>query len=247
MTSHIAKRRVPGGLFLSALLTALSLAPSTALATPIVGYSLQISEGVISGGNSLIQSAQLLAARDCPLFTLTNTSSDAKITQFSVTIGDTNYHFDAVTFNAQPGGPQVTNFGPDSVQGGAIADVATLNFSNFTPGSSFKFRTDIDPDNGNFLTNFRQVLAGAVPAKITVAFSDGSVLYDELATLANTGFVGSIYRCAYLTQLPPIPSSQQQTGVVPEPSGLLLALLGVIGTACFGRWSRRLARRSTSC
>lgn len=222
MTHKIASRRF--GLGLAVVLTFFGLSPASVQAVPIVGYSLQISEGVFgSSGGTLMAAAQALAARDVPLFTLVNTSTEASITQFSVTIGDTNYNFDAVTFTHAPGGPQVTSFSPDSGQGGAKAEVATLNFSSFTPNRTFNFRTDIDPDNGNFLANFRQVFGGSTLAKVTVTFSDRSVLTNVLSQFANGAF-GSIHRCESLTSLPPV--SQQQTAVVPEPSGLLLALFG---------------------
>jgi hypothetical protein len=243
MTNFVAKRHLLSGLALATVLTAISLAPRTAVAVPIVGYSLQISEGIVSGGGGpLMQSALVLAARDAPLFTLVNTSSEAQITQFSVTIGDTNYNFDAVTFNAMAGGPQVTSFSPDSGQGGADAEVATLNFANFNPNSAFSFRTDIDPDNGNALANFRNVFGGATLAQITVSFSDGSVLTDVLSSLA--GGMGSVYHCAGLAPLPPA-GQQQQATPVPEPAAFTLALLGAAGIAfAFGWRKRRHAEHS---
>lgn len=249
MTHSIANRRRLSLFGLSAVLIAALATPRPAAAVPIVGYSLQVSEGVTGGGGgSLMASAQLMAARDIPLFTLSNTSTEALITTFSITIGDLNYNFDAVTFNTVPTGPQVTSFSPDAAQGGARSDVATLNFANFVPSQAFAFRTDIDrdSDNGLSLTNFRTVLGGASPAMVTVSFSDGSVLTNYLSALnANgTGPLSSIYRCAALVSSPPISQSATAISqVVPEPDGLTLAALGGVGLLMAIGWRRTTATK----
>ncbi len=234
MTNNFVTTRIFAGFALAALLTTFSLSARTATATPIVGYSLQVSEGVVPSGGPLLASAQLLAARDTPLFTFVNTSSEASITNFAITIGDLSYNFDAVTFNALATGPQVTSFAPDGGQGGAHANAATLNFANFTPSSAFQFRTDIDPDNGNFLANFRQVFGSSTPAQVTVKFSDGSVLTNIMSA------VGLSYQCAGQLALPQV--SQQQNALVPEPDGLTLAMLGAVALGLLAGWRRRSAR-----
>jgi hypothetical protein len=224
-----------------------SAVPQTALALPIVGYSLQVSEGITGGGGGpLMASAQLIAARDMPLFTLTNTSTDALITQFSITIGDLAYNFDAVTFNQLPTGPQVTSFTPDKVQGGAKSDVLSLSFTNFAASQAFAFRGDIDrdSDNGLALTNFRTVLTGATPSVVTVKFSDGSTLTNTLASTTDGNPLSSVYRCAALVSTPAL--VQQATAIsqtVPEPDGFTLACLAATGLLLATGWRRVKAGR----
>lgn len=213
-----------------------------AYALPIVGYSLQVSEGPTgSGGGPLMASALLLAARDVPLFTLANTSTEALITSFSITIGDLNYNFDAVTFNTTATGPQVTSFTPDKAQGGARSDILSLAFSNFKASQSFSFRGDIDrdSDNGLSLTNFRTVMTGATPSVVTVKFSDGSTLTNTLASTTDGSALNSVYRCAALVSVPAI--AQQATAisqVVPEPDGFTLACLAATGMLIVTGWRR---------
>jgi hypothetical protein len=244
MINNYARRRFVPLLVLAGVFTCMSANPDEASAEPIVGYSLQITEGIVTGGsNTLMSSAQLLAARDAPLFTLANTSTSALITMFSITIGDLNYNFDAVTFNPVPVGPQVTSYSPDNKQGGARSDELSLNFANFQAGQAFAFRGDIDPDNGNALANFRTVLSGNNPAFVTVAFSDGSVLQQYLSPLsATSGGLYSIYRCAALVSSPPI-SQQGMSNAIPEPSALTLAGVGAVGMLLAGVWRRRTAAR----
>ena len=226
-----------------------STLPQTALALPIVGYNLQVSEGVTGGGGGpLMASAQLIAARDVPLFTLSNTSTDALITSFSITIGDLNYNFDAVTFNTLPTGPQVTSFTPDKVQGGARSDVLSLNFSNFAASTAFNFRGDIDrdSDNGLSLTNFRTVLTGPTPSVVTVKFSDGSTLTNTLASTTDGSPLSAIYRCSALVSTPAL--AQQASAIantVPEPDGFTLACLAATGLLVASGW-RRVGRRFTA-
>lgn len=246
MRDIVSLRRffAPTRMLLGACLAA--VVPGIATAEPIVGYSLQITEGVIpAGGNSLMASAQIMAARDNPLFTLQNTSTDALITMFAITIGNYSYNFDAVTFNNVPGGPQVTSFTPDSVQGGQRSDELTLNFANFNAGQAFAFRADIDPDQGDFLTNFRTVLGGATPALVTVAFSDGSVLQQYLAPLTAANGLYSVYRCAALVASPPI-SQQGSAQAIPEPGAMTLAGMGGLGLLLAAAWRRRKTRPSAA-
>ncbi|MBL9125356.1 MAG: hypothetical protein JNG90_17090 [Planctomycetaceae bacterium] len=216
--------------------------PRAALAVPVVGYSLQILEGTTGGGGGpLMASAQLMAAQDTPLFMLSNTSTEALITSFSITIGNLSYNFDAVTFNPNQGNTKVTSVTPDQAQGGARSDLLTLTFSNFAASTAFSFRADIDrdSDNGLSLTNFRTVLTGATPATVTVAFSDGSSLTNTLASTGSGDPLYSIYRCAALVSIPSVAQQGMAPAQpIPEPSSLALAGLAATGLALAGGWRR---------
>ena len=234
-------------------LLAVALAPwaGPAARAESVGYTLAISEGLVAPpqGMSLFQlSQQLMVANDCPLIVLTNTSTNASITSFEMTIGDTSYNFDALMFVVPNPSVMVTSFSPDTIQGGVRGDLLSLQFSGFTPSQQFGVRADVDrdADNGLSFTNFRTALIAAADpvnrAHVTVTFSDGNVLTDILSPFDATGNVvvlTSSFRCGPQVAMGSLQSGETMT-VVPEPSTLLLAAVGAaVGVVVIRRQRRR--------
>lgn len=155
-----------------------------------------------------------------PTVKLTNTSTLEQITEFTLTIGNTGYNFDAlyqVVHNV--GG--YTLLSPDSNSGGgARSNVDHVTFTGFDPNEYFQFGTDIDIDNSDTGEDYRTVMFnnGSNPnAVLTVKFSNGETLTQTLpdAPASNTTFL--------LTQVSP----------VPEPTTVFLLSLSLLGIAFF--------------
>ena len=95
-----------------------------------------------------------------PVVSVINTSTSGEImTDFELTIGDTDYNFDGVENIMPPSGGQVTLISPDDdTSGGVRSDSIVLAITNFDPGEVITFQTDVDRDNSNSTEDFRSIL-----------------------------------------------------------------------------------------
>lgn len=120
-------------------------------------------------------------AANTPSMLLTNDSDSALLTGFSLTIGDTDYNFDA--FNSLPsnpaGGTAVGNT-PDTNNLGAIrSDLIDISYTGFNPGETSSWIVDVDVDSDNTVEDYRTVLfnnGSVANAVATALFSGGGVL-----------------------------------------------------------------------
>jgi hypothetical protein len=171
---------------------------------------------------------------DNPRFRLTNTSDFADITAFTLTLGDISYNFDAAPAGTTTfievgiSNGAFTLLDPTDGNGGVRTDQARWALTGVNPGDAFQFRTELDPDSGDSVVDFRAVLPGAVA---TVTFSDG--LSSYLLTGALSDFSGE--QTSYVfSQSAPVATQE----LVSSPAALLLLGSGMIGVGIAG-WLRR--------
>ena len=196
---------------MTALAAALMLASGTASAAT-TGFRL-----VISGNDQNI-----------PTLTLTNISTTALLTQFSMTIGDTSRNFDEIyTITAPAGGSATLTAGSSSQSANNSATGRTntfsVNFSGFDPSEFARWDVDIDIDNQNTFEDYRRVFFnnGTAPNSLVSAlFSDGRTVDLTLPDRANNL---SSYRFTAATQVSAVP--------VPAALPLLATALGALGFA----------------
>jgi len=206
-----------------ALFAALVLASSDAAALTQWSLSLSRSAGAFGW--------------DEPIFTITNTSTAGEtITDLSIAIGDTSYHFDAVdTAHPSEALTGASLLSPNRIQNdwwnpAGSSDTLAWSFGGFDTGESLTFSVDIDLDGSIFgsRVDARRVLFnndfpfGDPNAQVSATFSDGSV---AALTLPDGPLAGG-YAFA----------SGPGTGgsPVPEPSVFLLMGLGLLGLAWLG-------------
>lgn len=183
-----------GGFFLLAT-AALAQAATT------TGYSFLIS------GNANVPTVQL-----------TNTSTNADITGFSMTIGNTAYNFDAAYHEVLGSVGSFTRISPDTNDGGGVrSDVAAYSFTGFNPGEMFQFQVDVDRDSSNTSEQYYNVLFnnGTAPnSLLVVSFSNNMTLRGILPDYSAG------------------PHAFSQSTAVPLPGALVLlgsGLAGLIG------------------
>lgn len=139
---------------------------------------------------------------DCPGncnhvgFEISNDSSTASITSFSMTIGDISYNYDGVVILDDAGIVYTLTSPLDTTAGGFRTDEFSFSYSGFTATASFLFRVDVDPDSINSYVDFRNILFnnGSAPnGSASVTFSNGQTLTAEFSE--NPALVdGYIYR-----------------------------------------------------
>ena len=209
----------------SKLLFLLIVLVGVASATPLIDFKLVMSGTSIDGTTGTF---------DTPVLSLQNTTTAgiARISSFSLTIGDTTRNYDLIGGFAGGGatGVDTASYSPDQLQAGARADVVSASFSNFDPNEKFVFKVDIDLDgitNNNLQTNqdFRTVLFnnGAGPnAKITVNFAPSGT------NPANT-IAGPATKSFFLKDSTPGQNTYEfsPATAVPEPGTLLTFAAGV--------------------
>lgn len=203
---------------------------------------------------------QRIADRNMPWIEITNEGeSTAQITQFLMTIGDTDFNFSNVHFGApimpsvhNPAGIGLTATIDDS--GSNAGNQLMVNFTGFDPGETVRFRIDIDPDDPDAFPHpdFRRVLFdmnGNDPSdnsRVQLQYSDGEVTIDT-PTLAFDDYpvnpLSGIFVSFEQANIRPYtwmePVEIFELGdrtVIPEPSTWSITLLAV-GAA--GLWARR--------
>ena len=198
--------------------TALSLA-ATASQAATLGFNLTISN-LLDTNNSMT---------NVPLMTLVNTSDTALLQQFTLTIGNTAYNYDALyVFEPTPDGTMTLTQGDmDPANAGGNSqrvDVGVIDFTSFDPGETAKWRVDVDIDNSDTIVDYRTVLfnnGNGPNSEFSALFSDGTVLsiVADDQTASNTSFT----------------FSASQTTPVPVPAALPLLLAGLGGFAILRR------------
>ncbi|MEM9762412.1 MAG: hypothetical protein AAF968_07885 [Pseudomonadota bacterium] len=190
------------GIFIAAATLSFVAAPASAITA---GYEVTINDPVFNSANGI---------ENVPDFQITNTSdvgSGLTITDFSLTIGDTDFIYDFVrnegtlvdtvtTLVATLDNPDFNN---DEIGTGIL----TYSFGGFDPNDVFQFEVDVDPVVlGDVVQDFRQILFPN--AVLTVTFNDNITLSQILAPIDITqvGFTFS------------------QSVVIPLPGGLALLL-----------------------
>jgi hypothetical protein len=181
---------------------------------------------------------------DAPTFTFLNTSTAGEqITDLSIWIGDTSYHFDTVgPADASEALTGATLLSPDRVnnnwwQIGGRSDTLAWSFTDFDAGETLIFtgEMDLDLSFGNTVDARRVLFNNDFPfgdpnAVVTADFSDGST---ASLTLPDGPFDAS-----YVFASGPGVGGGSS---VPEPAGLLLVGLGLLGLAWIGEPRRRAA------
>jgi len=126
-----------------------------------------------------------------PTFVLTNTSTtSASITNFTFTVGDSNFNFDfiqdvissGIIFTAN--GLELSQ--NNSGNGGLRTEMLDISFEGFDAGNSFQFTADVDPDSVDIVTDFQNIFfnnGDANNSTVTVSFSDGSQLSMPLTEI----------------------------------------------------------------
>lgn len=171
-----------------------------------------------------------------PLVTLTNRSSEALLTSFSLTIGDPAFNFDGVVQIRGPaGGNSLLVLGDTNIPrfDGIHTNSIALSFTDFDPGESVSFGIDIDADSGVFFQDYRDVLFNNGPAtnaEVTVHFSDATPL---VLTLNDVDDPGPVYRASALRTV-----AADSVSAVPVPASAFLLGAALIG-ASFLRRRRR--------
>ena len=150
---------------------------------PVYGFAERSAAAPVATGYTL----RIYSDSNKPLLKFTNDSESASITEFIVTIGDTDYNFDygLMQLSGTSGGMNWKRVVPDANDtGGERADqVQYHNFTGFTPGKTFTFKTDVDPDHFDRTEDYRKVMfnnGDAPNATVTVFFSNGITLSRAL-------------------------------------------------------------------
>jgi hypothetical protein len=182
---------------------------------------------------------QRIMDRNMPWIEITNEgNSTAQITEFLLTIGDTNFNFSTAHF----GGPimeSTTNPADIGISASVDSggDLLVLNLTNFDPGEIIRFRIDIDPDDPDGFPHpdFRRVLFdmnGNNPsdnAEVELQFSNGITSSRFGQTLPDFTVEGPIFSESNIRPY----SAMEPVGVfeitdqvpIPEPSTWILAAL----------------------
>jgi len=200
-----------------------------------------------SGGSSMSTNAMasdLIGKYNNPWLKLTNTSEDATLNKFVISIGDDDFNYSMITL-----GNKVGTFDVDVniIDGGKNLE---LVFANFNPGETVYVKFQIRPDDASDyqFPDFRTVLfdangnSTADNAAITAVFNDPVTKQDDTITgklpdfdtSGNSNLPSGCPRCMCfaLTNSSTIDAfnfSQSNNLVpppVPEPSSWLLMLLG---------------------
>ncbi|HEY4310596.1 MAG TPA: PEP-CTERM sorting domain-containing protein [Pirellulales bacterium] len=246
--------------YVVAITLATTLLPTAAaLATPIStdGFAIKVSPNIDSMGGlsqSLLNSLTLVA-EDRPTISITNDSTGADITGFSITMGNSTFAFGSVIIGSQASTALATSFLPTNAPGThANSPTASLTFSGFSPNQIYDFRLDLDrvADHGASLVDYKQAFAsGSDPsqwATVNVTFSDGQTLSEKL-TPSDIQGAAQNPTYSYFYCLRSIPAAGEivvQSSVpTPEPSTWLLAAMGGVGLL-FAAVRRRRQARSAS-
>ncbi len=126
---------------------------------------------------------------NAPIFNLTNIGT-AEITNFSLTIGDTRYNYDAFAYITSDSA--YTLLSPDTVNANVRSNIMEISFDDMAMGDVFRANVDIDPDPSSGLSvqvDAREVLFnnnGRPNAVVTVDFDNGETLTGTLPDYPTT-------------------------------------------------------------
>jgi len=182
--------------------------------------------------------------KNAPIIRLINTSTDAEITSFTMTIGKTQYNFDYFWLKTSPT-MSYNMLTPDLEDDGTRFDEVHATFTDFGPGEWFRIKTDIDVDNVNSKENWHKILYDIGSeynihdnAEFHVTFSNGR----ELEGYLKDRTVGK-KRIRYTRTLD-LPSAPPPATAIPLPiaawSGMSL-LTGLGGVSFIRKTLKRVA------
>ena len=122
---------------------------------------------------------------DNPQFTFTSTEGFAA-THIAVTLGDTSYNFDYALPLSQTGTFALALLSPDTLNAEVRSDVLAWELIDFSVGSQFSARVDIDRDVGPATVDWQEMLFNngeLANAVLTVGWTDGTatdvLFHDE--------------------------------------------------------------------
>lgn len=192
----------------------------------------------------------LMMQRTTPYFELRNTSEEALLTQFSMTIGDTAKNFDWASLIEASPGVSFTLETVDSAMGGLKSDLLTIKFSDFGAGDFVRFRMGLSADDPGapFVQDYRTILFGlngndpSDNSIVTVDFASGQATEQLVDQLPNFSMNGKTTATNMSFPAGPcfdhvIPFLFDADGTiepdpgppVPEPGSLVLLGLGMLG------------------
>jgi hypothetical protein len=192
----------------------------------------------------------LTVARSMPSFRLENTSDTAQITNYSITIGDADFTYDfGQLLDISPGIGFSVN---------QVGQLVELEFTNFDPGEFVSFKLNLIPLDPNAFPfpDFRMVLFdgnGVDPgdnAIVGVTFEEAGfvpkTLTEQLPEYAVhepmfTGVVFHDYSTMDMVQIFPL-EDEDTLQKIPEPTSIVLMLIGSLGLLAVVRPNRRRAR-----
>lgn len=252
-------------------LICLTLGASTGRAAFIdVGFVLNLSAKEMVLANPGDMMAMKYSAWDTPtqriadlnmpfLELINNSNSDAPITQFTMSIGDTNFHFSNLfpSFNGSYVKLGSTTPGFDlqatTENSGDLLKV-TIGDGGLLPGETVRFRVDIDVDPGHPELyphqDFRLVFfdmngnGTADNSVVTSTFSEGGMTEQVSSQLPdypsdNDQFVnGDIRPYSVMVGIDVFNLAASRSNEIPEPVSFSLLSLGVIGMLALKSRSR---------
>lgn len=217
------------------------------------GYNLELSGSLPllqTGGSSVSGNflpGDLVNKLNNPWMKLTNTSENATLDRFVMSVGDENFRFSSFTIGSQTG---VFDINVNIIDGGKNLE---LVFANFNPGEAIYVRFQLRPNDPNAFQfpDFQQVLfdlngnSSDDNALLTAVFHDPVKKQDD--TLSGrlpdfaSGAATSLYSGCPSCMCFPTGSSTIQAfrfgqenslepPVIPEPSSWVLLLLGAVAT-----------------
>ena len=146
--------------------------------TSVIGLSLGLAS--VAHAATVGFTLNLSGNNNVPTLVLTNNSTSALLTDFSLTIGDTSKNFDSVDDTVAPLGGSFVSSVPDANDGGGSrADTIEIEFSGFDPTEFAQWTSDVDKDTANTIQNYEIVLFnnGALANSVaTATFGDGTIL-----------------------------------------------------------------------
>lgn len=194
----------------TAALVALGVMASAPAMAATLGYELSINTPVFNSANGNLN------VPDFQLENISDAGTGVQITDFVLTIGNTDFNYDFVRIENVFNDPTAdliatlngTNleFEPNTSgpgNNGVGDDAVDYDFTGFDEGDIFRFEVDVDPDAGNPSQDFRDALFPA--AQVSVTFSNGSVL-SQFLNPSSTSLQGYVFEQTETIAPVPLPA-----------------------------------------